>query len=600
MSLNKKPDFTDEIFERKPYLRLYFSRKLFGNTELSLAPNGSGYFLKADGRAMASSVSPVKQAERTAAEAFSENSLVILLGLGNPHIAEILNERLEEGRTFLIIERNFDAVSALWDISLKNILNVPGRHVFAGEEAEILLWNYLESLSAEKLDSVKFFRNQSDILYYKDFYREIEEKINRVFSSKMSDLLTKFEFERIWVRNTLVNTIHFHSSPVKRTRIRSLENKFSGSTAVLVSAGPSLRRQCSLLKKYRDRVFIFSCDTSMKVLQKFGIIPDGVMTLDAQNHSFFHFLGEDFSAIPLFADLVTSPRLIRSFNFLSVVHSATAKYRIDAEGNAVRETTAGTEISEKFIGPAGDLQSGGSVATSAFDALRFMGFSQVFLAGQDLAYTGREIHSTGTHHNERWLTLVSRKNSLEKINEAVVRKRNTKYVESAQGGTVLTDYVLNLYRHWFEESAKSVNFPVYNIAGAGARIMNMENISEEAAEQKFSELQSHGYYWKNFSPWQKGGKESSNAEAEEFILSEITELFLRLEEWKKEDYPSIEAEWGILKKEKKHISSLFRKTEIYIFRHSSVLTAEKKKELFLEAAEKELRLLKRAVIGALG
>ena len=29
--------------------------------------------------------------------------------------------------------------------------------------------------------------------------------------------------------------------------------------------------------------------------------------------------------------------------------------------------------------------------------------------------TGREIHSTGTHHNEKWLTLLSRKKSLEKL-----------------------------------------------------------------------------------------------------------------------------------------------------------------------------------------
>ncbi|HNM05314.1 MAG TPA: hypothetical protein PKK05_20535, partial [Leptospiraceae bacterium] len=158
----------------------------------------------------------------------------------------------------------------------------------------------------------------------------------------------------------------------------------------------------------------------------------------------------------------------------------------------------------------------------------------------------------------------------------------------------------NLYRHWFEESAKSVNFPVFNISGAGARIMNMENISLEDAEKKIQELQSHGYYWKNFSPWQKGGRETSSSEAEEAVRSEIAELLEELNEWKNQDYGEIEKEWNILKKEKKHISSLFRKTEIYIFRHSSVLNDEKKKELFLEAAEKELRLLKRAVVGALG
>lgn len=233
---------------------------------------------------------------------------------------------------------------------------------------------------------------------------------------------------------------------------------------------------------------------------KFGIVPDGVITLDAQTHSFFHFMGAESSNVPLFADLVSSPSILRSQKFTKIVHSLTAKYVVDASGEFKREVTAGSKTAEKLLGPIGDIQSGGSVATTAFDLLRNLGCKPIFLVGQDLAYSGREIHSTGTHHNEKWLTLIGRTQSLEKINEVIIRKRDTRLVRSAEGGLVLTDYVLDLYRHWFEESFRSLDFSVYNVNSRGAQIANCKNVSLEEADRILSSFPSHNFFGKNGFP----------------------------------------------------------------------------------------------------
>ena len=84
------------------------------------------------------------------------------------------------------------------------------------------------------------------------------------------------------------------------------------------------------------------------------------------------------------------------------VHEPGSIWHVHSRGNAGMKLFEDADI---FLG---DVQSGGSVATSGLDLLRGLGYDPIILIGQDRAYTGREIHSTGTHHNEKWLINLSR------------------------------------------------------------------------------------------------------------------------------------------------------------------------------------------------
>ena len=242
-------------------------------------------------------------------------------------------------------------------------------------------------------------------------------------------------------------------------------------------------------------------------------------------------------------------------------------------------------------------QSGGSVATSAFDIIRQMGFSPIFLTGQDLAYTGREIHSTGTHHNEKWLTVLNRKKSLEKINEEIVRKRETKYVKACDGGTVLTDYVLGIYKHWFEESAKTTTLEIYNVSSRGSYIENVKNIGVTKAKQLLSAKENHNYPWANNPAWQGEPKEilSSETLKKEF-LNELNNLSSYLDEI------SIDNSEIILEQIKEKINQIhylkqmIRKTEIYLRRHEKDLNEVRQREILLNSLKKEIRFLKKGIL----
>ncbi|EAL2343722.1 motility associated factor glycosyltransferase family protein, partial [Campylobacter coli] len=56
------------------------------------------------------------------------------------------------------------------------------------------------------------------------------------------------------------------------------KNKFDN--AIVVSAGPSLAKQLSLLKAYQDKAVIFCADGALSMLEKEGIVPDYVTNLD--------------------------------------------------------------------------------------------------------------------------------------------------------------------------------------------------------------------------------------------------------------------------------------------------------------------------------
>lgn len=308
-----------------------------------------------------------------------------------------------------------------------------------------------------------------------EFYDNFFKEMSRFISSRVSDLLTRFEFEEKWALNILRNT----GNLLKALPVKNIFGAFRGYPGIIVSAGPSLRKNVKVLQNLRKKAVIVCVDTALKVLDRHGIEPHFVMTLDAQKHSVKHFFGLKKILPPLIADAVSCPAILRDYKGIKIA-GTTTKFHTAPDGTSVHENTPLMDWFQAHSGTLGDIQSGGSVATSAFDLLLSLGCSQIILAGQDLAYTGREIHASGTHHNDGWLAQTTRFLNLDTINQKVVRKRKIKHVEAFGGnGTVVSDFVFDLYKSWFEDSAARVKIRVINSTEGGAKIKNCEETELE-------------------------------------------------------------------------------------------------------------------------
>lgn len=398
--------------------------------------------------------------------------LVTGLGLGF-HITE-LSKSLSNCK-IIVLEPDKDVIDIYKKYAVESNNNFT---IFSSIEE---VHSYFEKIDITIFKGFKILQLRTSYSINPQFYDDIINNLNSFISTKIADLLTRFEFEELWVRNILKNLPNAMSSHF----ISEFFNKFKGFPGIIISAGPSLRKNVKHIKTMQNKCVIICVDTALPVLEKMNITPHFIMVLDAQKHTIKHFLGTNSIKTPVISDMVSYPG-VGKLNKNNIIYSTTSKYFDGSNGNLERETTPFMDYLEQYIDPIGDIQSGGSVATSAFDLLLNLGCSSIIFAGQDLAYTGREIHSSGTHHNDSWLTLTNRLKNLETINQAIIRKRQIKYVKNFGGsGKVITDFVLDMYKSWFEESAEKVKIPVYNCTEGGAFIAHTKEIKLSELSKKF-------------------------------------------------------------------------------------------------------------------
>ncbi|HQP47352.1 MAG TPA: DUF115 domain-containing protein [Spirochaetota bacterium] len=405
---------------------------------------------------------PLMEAERNAA-AFDPGraGIIVVCGLGLGYHAAALISRFPESLV-IVIEKDSEVIELAQSVNAKLLETI--RTVQSPKDLDSIF----EELDLTAFTGTAVYHHRPSYTLDREFYDGIIAETGRYISSKLSDLLTRFEFEEKWIENIFSNIKALYTSaPVK-----SLFGKFKGYPGIIVSAGPSLKNNVEILHVAKDRALIVCVDTALKILLHHKIHPHIVMTLDAQKHSIKHFLGIPETNSVLLADMVSFPSILRTYRGRTMV-STTAKYYSGRDGIMKREATPAINWIESYAEPVGDIQSGGSVATNVFDLLLNLGCSSIILVGQDLAYTGREIHCSGTHHNESWIPGINRFTTLDSINQGVIRKRKIKHVEAFGGaGTVISDYVFDLYRGWFEDSAQKVSLDVINATEGGARIRN--------------------------------------------------------------------------------------------------------------------------------
>ena len=438
---------------------------------VSSAKNGSPSMEYSDGAIklrIHSAFSPEDEAAKsTASFSTAGKNIIIIAGAGLGYHVRALKDKFPQ-TSILVIEHDTEVLNIL-----KNYFPATydaARIVKPDDDLSFLF----ESEDFSSFRGFAHYIHRPSYQINKEYYDRTITEINKYATSKMSDLLTRFEFEERWVENIISNSGYLSSSG----SVSSFFGKFSGYPGIIVSAGPSLRKNLSVIKSLENKALIVAVDTAFPVLRNYGINPHFVMTLDAQKHSVKHFLGTDSGEALLIADIVSCPDVLHHYRG-GIILSTTSKFYTDSNGASRKESTPFASVIEKYCGSIGDIQSGGSVATSAFDFLLNAGCSQIILFGQDLAYTGREIHSSGTHHNRHWLTISNRFINLDTINMNVIRKRKIKYMLNIRKERIVSDFVLNLYKDWFEDASRIVKIPVINCGSEGAVIEGAENIMSD-------------------------------------------------------------------------------------------------------------------------
>ncbi|ECR4147323.1 motility associated factor glycosyltransferase family protein [Campylobacter jejuni] len=227
------------------------------------------------------------------------------------------------------------------------------------------------------------------------------------------------------------------------------KNKFDN--AIVVSAGPSLAKQLSLLKAYQDKAVIFCADGALSMLEKEGIIPDYVTNLDCRDLAMKFFQNKENLKQSIIAlECATHPNVVRSLkaeNCMIILRNKALYQRFN-------------------LNDFGYIDTGTHVSHFSYTLALALGFKNIIMIGQDLAFDEEgNSHSKGFSYGEKY--------------EGGANIDKFKIPAYAGKGEVLTHITWNDYRvkleYLFACNDQKAKF--YNATEGGARINFTEELS---------------------------------------------------------------------------------------------------------------------------
>ncbi|MFC4768246.1 motility associated factor glycosyltransferase family protein [Effusibacillus consociatus] len=402
---------------------------------------------------------PMIEVERWADEQRLEEA-VILVGFGLGYPAIVLRRNNGKKVPMLILEPSRRVfVEAMKTVDLTDLIGDENCEFVIGEKVSVMAF-WVGELLRKHLFKVTWLEWPAYRRLFKTTIEEIRNQVKKISKGIRLDQNTILLFQRDWCRNNLFNL----NSILRNPGVNKLFGKFKGRPAIVVSAGPSLSKNVSLLHEIKGKAVIVCVDTAYRVLQNQGILPDLLVALDGSEKNYQHFIGVTPTDVPL-------------------VFLPTAHYKIlEEHGKRCFSSNASHEflISDviQYVEEKGELMYGGSVATLAFDLAYRMGADPIILIGQDLAYPGGKAYADGTIY--------------EDMKKSIHDGTRMLYVEGIDGEPVLTDHTLDHYRRWFEERIESLGSGIKVIDAteggakiAGTDVMTLNEVSKRFCIEKF-------------------------------------------------------------------------------------------------------------------
>jgi len=254
--------------------------------------------------------------------------------------------------------------------------------------------------------------------------------------------------------------------------IDPLRDRFHGNPAVVVSAGPSLRKNIDRLASLKGKAVLIAVQTAVKPLLARGIVPDFVTSLDFHEISRKFFEGvEGLERCHLIAEPKATWHVVDAF-----------PGRVSLLDNGWARLVLGDEL-----GARGGLPAGATVSHLAFYLAHYLGCDPVILVGQDLAFTNHVFYVPGVEVHQSWASELNRFQTIEQKEwERIARNRPIlRTVRGIHGEELYTDELLFTYLEQFEKDIAAVPVTVINATEGGADIAGTQVMTLAETAQRF-------------------------------------------------------------------------------------------------------------------
>jgi len=444
-------------------------------------------------RAFHSKADPEREALRSVQNIIvQEGTLILFLGLGmGYHVEKFMKLYNTAGARVVVVEKSAEAFTIL--VQNRDISFLQGVKLFIAETPSSII-DYFESLSPVSFRGHRVIRLRGAFELFSQYYTKIQSTFAALMSARLSDMLTRFAFESLWLKNFISN-IPLLSG---RRSIAALKGTLAKSPVLVIGAGPSLKNQLPLIARIAPTVHIIAVDTAVGPLVMCGIIPDFIVSLDAQYFNtcdFFSLFSDVHTAETVYrrsvlvTDIVVCPQILK--NWKGDIYFSETSYSPDSDydgfnGNIPLETHSLSLLLHTYFHDIDSLECGGSVTTTALELALYLGTAPVYVTGLDLSYTGYQTHvSSSPFYNELYRT-SSRFAPLQTLITGSIRGRKIHQVPGKDGRMVVSDFIFLNYLKWLESRAVYES-RVVNVTESGLQITG---IVHQTLEKCAAELSS--------------------------------------------------------------------------------------------------------------
>jgi hypothetical protein len=446
-----------------------------------------------DGRViyLHSKYEPLREAEAlidpVAAE---ENFAFFIYGFGFGYHVELLFTRASQEAIFCIIEPDMRMLRTAFEQRDLSHLIESGRIVFFTKLEKSDLFVRLSSHNGLLSLGCASIRHPASISLAPEFHRQFETWIGEFQDYARTGLNTLIINGRRTAENITRNIGWYVASP----SLARLKERYKGSPGIIVSAGPSLRKNKHLLKEAAGKAVIVAVQTTLQPLLEMGIEPQFVTSLDYHEicTRFFEKLPKELST-----ELIGEPKATdRIFRLnpgpLSLLGSDYAE----------------SLLHEMKIGKT-KLPAGATVAHLAYYLAEHLGCDPIIFVGQDLGFSDGLCYTPGTSYEDVWRPELSEFCTMEtKQWEQIVRDRPIlRQIPDQQGRPMYTEERLFTYLQQFERDFGRTGTRIIDATegGAlkrGASIMTLAEAMKEFCARPLPHSASDhpGLQWQNIAP----------------------------------------------------------------------------------------------------
>jgi hypothetical protein len=380
---------------------------------------------------------------------------LIVLGIGLGYHLTDIKEKIDKYKKIVLIDTLDNLANEIDKIPITRFLcNHRNIKLITGQSINTVITTVSQEVDFDEIKGILIIEHPQSMRIFPEYYQEIRKGLERIISKKASDKATKRAFGRLYLSNILKNlSILSEYYPVS-----SFFNCFDKYPALLITSGPSIEAYINEIKRHQQNLFIISVDSALPVLKTSQIIPDFCISIDPQTFIAEHFIGSNYTYLPVFS--------------ISSNHTVLSHQRGLVSLNSHPLSQIIEQLYPDTIGSIDSLT--GSVAGDAINLARRLRFKNIGLLGYDFSFLDYKIYSRGTAYQKRFaLYYHDRLHPIE--------THNYNYIIKASKGFIYRKRFSRRsfihYKESLETMIQCYNIKnIYNINHAGIPIESVPNI----------------------------------------------------------------------------------------------------------------------------